>query len=74
MLKPDRFSCSQKIWLNRDPPVPNGCIFENTVAPLFQYYVQAAQPVPSTTVQASSMTANKILITYQLTGGSYTGP
>ena len=22
MLKPDRFSCSQKIWLKRDPPVP----------------------------------------------------
>ena len=21
MLKPDRFSCSQKIWLKRDPPV-----------------------------------------------------
>ena len=22
MLKLDRFSCSQKIWLKRDPPVP----------------------------------------------------
>ena len=22
MLKPDRFSCSQKMWLKRDPPVP----------------------------------------------------
>ena len=21
MLKPDRFSCSQKIWLKRDPPL-----------------------------------------------------
>ena len=21
MLKPDRFSCSQKIWLKQDPPV-----------------------------------------------------
>ena len=28
MLKPDRFSCSQKIWLKWDPPVYiflNGC-------------------------------------------------
>ena len=21
MLKPDRFSCSQKIWLKQDPPI-----------------------------------------------------
>ena len=25
MLKPDRFSCSQKIWLKWDPPVVNKC-------------------------------------------------
>ena len=39
----------------------------------FLYHVQAAQPVPSTKVQAS-MTANTILMTYQFTGGLYTGP
>ena len=40
----------------------------------FLYYVQAAWPVPSTKVQASSKTANTILITYQVIGGLYTGP
>ena len=40
----------------------------------FQYYVQSAQAVPSTKVQASSMMANTILMTSQLTGGLYTGP
>ena len=38
------------------------------------YYVQTAQPVSSTKVQDSSMTANTILITYQFTGALYTGP
>ena len=40
------------------------------VVPLFPVvYVQTAQPVPSTKVQASSMTANTILMTYGFTGG-----
>ena len=39
----------------------------------FLYYVQAAQPFPSTKTQASSMAANTILVTYPLTGGLYTG-
>ena len=34
----------------------------------FLYYAQAAQPVPSTKVQASSMTDNTILMTYQIKG------
>ena len=64
---------------NRTIPIPsmnitNGCRFDNSVAPLFQYYVQSVQSVPSTKVQASPMTANKIQITYQLTGGLCTGP
>ena len=37
-------------------------------------YVPAAQPVPKTKVLWSSITANTILMTYQLTGGFYTGP
>ena len=40
----------------------------------FLYYVQAAEPVPNTWVQASCMIAYAILMTYQLTGCSYTGP
>ena len=43
--------------------ITNGCIFDNAVAPLFQQYVQAEQPVPSTKVQVSSTTANTILMT-----------
>ena len=39
----------------------------------FLCYVQAAQPVQSTKVQASSMTANTILMTYEFTGVLYTG-
>ena len=47
---------------------------QNAVVPLFPVvYVQTAQPVPSTEVQASSMTANTILMTYGFTGGLYTG-
>ena len=34
----------------------------------FLYYVQSAQPVPSNEVQASCMTGNTILMTYQPTG------
>ena len=49
-------------------------IFDNVVASLFQYYVQSAQPVQSTKVQASSTAANAILMTYQITGSLYTGP
>ena len=40
----------------------------------FLYYVQAAQPVPRDKVQASSITANTILMIYQFPGGLYTGP
>ena len=40
----------------------------------FMFYVQAAQPVPSTKVQPSSVTANTILKTCHFTGGLYTGP
>ena len=29
MLKPDRFSCSQKIWLKQDPPVSNVIWIQN---------------------------------------------
>ena len=36
---------------------------QNAVAPLFLYYVQTAQQVPNTKVQASSMTANTTLMT-----------
>ena len=39
----------------------------------FLCYVQAVQPIPSTMVQASSMTANTILMTYEFPGGLYTG-
>ena len=39
----------------------------------FLCYVQTAQPVPSTKVQASSMTANTILMAYEFTGSLYTG-
>ena len=46
---------------------------QNEVVPSFPVYVQAAQPLPSTKVQASSMTANTIPITNQFTGGLYTG-
>ena len=47
---------------------------QNAVVPLFPVvYVQAAQPVPSTMVQTSSMTANTILVAYEFTGGLYTG-
>ena len=38
----------------------------------FLCYVQAAQLVPSTKVQASSMTVNTILIAYEFTGGLQT--
>ena len=47
---------------------------QKAVVLLFLYYVQTAQPVPSTKVQASCMTANTILMTYQFAGGLYTGP
>ena len=50
-----------------------GCIFNNAVAPLFQYYVQTALPVPGTKVQASSMGVNTILMINQLSGDLYTG-
>ena len=40
----------------------------------FLYYLQVAQPVPSTKVQASSMTPSTILMTYQLTGGLHSDP
>ena len=40
----------------------------------FLYYAQAVQPVPSTKVQASSVTANTILMIYQFTGGLQTDP
>ena len=47
---------------------------QNAVVPLFPLsYVQAAQPVPSTKVQASSMTANTILMSYQFTWDLNTG-
>ena len=43
---------------------------QDAVVPLFPVvYVQTAQPVPSTKVQASSMTANTILMAYEFTGG-----
>ena len=47
---------------------------QNAVVPSFLYYVQAAQPIPNTTVQAPPMAANTILMTYQFTGDLYTGP
>ena len=53
--------------------ITNGCIADNAQATLFQYYVQLALPIPSTKVQVSPKTANTILMTYQLTGGLYTG-
>ena len=40
----------------------------------FLLNVQSAHPVQSTKVQASPMTTNTILMSYQLTGGLYTGP
>ena len=55
--------------------ISNGFIFENAVAPLFKcQYVQSGQPVPCTKVKVSSMKGNTILMTYQFTGGLYTGP
>ena len=43
---------------------------QNAMVPLFPVvYVQTAQPVPSTKVEASSMIANTILMTYGFTGG-----
>ena len=39
----------------------------------FLCYVQAAQLIPSTMVQVSSMTANIIPMTYEFPGGLYTG-
>ena len=47
---------------------------QNAVVPLFPVvYVQATQPVSSTKVPASSMTANTILMAYEFTGGLYIG-
>ena len=40
---------------------------------VYYIYVQAAQPVPSTKVQASSMTADTLMMTYEFTGGLNTG-
>ena len=40
----------------------------------FMSYVQAAQSVPSTKIQALSMVADTILMTYQISGALYTGP
>ena len=54
--------------------ITNGCWLDNVVVPLFQYYVQSAQAAPYTKVQESFMTANTILMTYQLTGSLYTDP
>ena len=39
----------------------------------FLCYAQTAQPVLNTNVQASSMTANTILMTYQITWDLNTG-
>ena len=53
--------------------ITNGCISDNTVASLLQYYVQSAWQVPNTKVQ-HSMTANTNtddLTTYR---GLYAGP
>ena len=44
--------------------ITNGCRLDYAVASLRQYFIQSAQPVPSTKVQVSTMTANTILITY----------
>ena len=62
-------------------PIPfmimaSGCRTDNVVAPVFQYYAQSTQTVPSTKVQALSTTVNTILMTCQLTRdrGLYTGP
>ena len=38
-----------------------------------QYYVQPTQPLPDTKIQASSMTANTMVMTYQNTGTLYAG-
>ena len=38
------------------------------MAPLFQYYVESTQPVPNIKVQTSSITANSIMMNYQITG------
>ena len=54
--------------------IPNGCIFDNAVAPLFPVMCTGTQLVPSTKVQTSSVTANTVLMTNQLTGGLYIGP
>ena len=54
--------------------ITNECIFDNAVAHLFKQYIQSTQPVPSTKVQASSVTVNTIWMTYQLTGSLHTGP
>ena len=40
----------------------------------FQWYIQSAEPVPSTKVQVSSMIADTKLMTYQFTETLYTGP
>ena len=47
---------------------------QNAVAPYFLYYVLSVQLVTSTIVEASSVIANTILMSYQIAGASYTGP
>ena len=41
--------------------ITNRYTFANAVAPLLQKYVHLSHPVPSTKVQASTMTANTIM-------------
>ena len=44
MLKPVRFSCSQKIWLNRDPPVADN--FISKVDKIYEKFIGIPAFVP----------------------------
>ena len=46
---------------------------QNAVVPVFPALCTSSTASSSTKVQASSMTANTILVAYQLTAGLYTG-
>ena len=47
---------------------------QNVVAPLYPIVCTISTGSPRTKVQASSVTANTILMTYQITEALYTGP
>ena len=58
MLKPDRFSCSQKIWLKRDPPVD----IDKTVKPVIHAPRKyALSLIPKIEKELDNMLENGIL-------------